>query len=123
MSIDRALAQDWVERYVRAWTSNDPAEIGDLFSPDAIYRPTPMSDGWRGRDAIVAQWLTRKDDPGDWQFEFEVLGVADDLAVIRGLTTYTAPPGPGTYENLWLVRLIPEGRATDFTEYWMQRPA
>ena len=71
----------------------------------------------------ISQWLSRKDDPSIWTFEFEVIGVDGDLAVIRGLTTYTAPPGPGIYENLWLVRLDGAGRATSFTEYWMQRPA
>ncbi|MGH2407870.1 MAG: nuclear transport factor 2 family protein [Candidatus Limnocylindrales bacterium] len=116
------LAEAWVERYVRAWTTNDPADIGALFTTDAIYRPTPMSPGWHGRDAIVAKWLARKDAPGIWTFESEVLGVDGDLAVIRGVTTYTAPPGPGTFENLWLVRLDAAGRATAFTEYWMQHP-
>ncbi|MFI5255454.1 MAG: nuclear transport factor 2 family protein [Candidatus Limnocylindrales bacterium] len=118
--VDRAAAHAWVERYVRAWTSNEPAEIGALFTSEAVYRPTPMAQGWHGRDVIVAGWLERKDTPGNWQFEFEVLAVDGDLGVIRGRTTYVKPSI--TYENLWLVRFDRVGRATEFIEYWIQHP-
>lgn len=42
----------WVEGYVRAWNSNDPTAIGDLFTEDAVYFTEP----WRGRDEIVRRW-------------------------------------------------------------------
>jgi ketosteroid isomerase-like protein len=114
---DRARAADWVGRYLRAWESNDPTDIAALFADDAIYRPTPQSDGWRGRDAIVREWLGRKDDPGGWEFEHEVLAVDGDLAVVRGVTRYKPPSD--TYENLWLIRIGEDGRAREFVEYWM----
>lgn len=66
---DRATVKSWLAGYVRAWTTNDPADIEALFTPDAIYRPTPHSDGWRGHAAIVDGWLGRKDDPGTCSFE------------------------------------------------------
>ena len=46
---DRVKA--WVERYVQAWNSNDPAAIGSLFTEDAAYHTEPYSQPWRpGRD-------------------------------------------------------------------------
>ena len=33
----------WVERYVAAWNSNEPAAIGGLFSEDAAYYTEPHS--------------------------------------------------------------------------------
>ena len=58
----------WVDRYVAAWESNDPAAIGDLFAEHATYRQRPDDEPWQGRDGIVAGWLENKDDPGDWTF-------------------------------------------------------
>ena len=54
----------WVDGYVRAWNSNDPAAIGALFSEDAAYYTEPYRAPWRGREEIVRQWLDRKDEPG-----------------------------------------------------------
>jgi uncharacterized protein (TIGR02246 family) len=48
-----ALA-DWIARYERAWASNDPDEIGALFSDDASYFTAPFREPWRGRQQIVA---------------------------------------------------------------------
>lgn len=119
---DRATAEDWVQRYLRAWASNDPQEIGDLFADDAAYYTAGfMREPWRGREAIVAGWLDRKDEAGTWEFDPEVLGTDGDLAMVRGVTRYL-PPDPSTYENLWLIRLGPDGRATEFVEYWMEHP-
>ena len=109
-----------MERYVAAWNSNDPEAIGALFTEDATYRPTPFSDGWRGRDAIVAGWLERKDDPGTFDFSWELLAEHDDLAIVRGLTTYQAPYP--TYSNIWLIGFDAAERCRDFTEWWMEAP-
>ncbi len=47
-----------------------------------------------------------------------MLAVAGDLGFVRGWTTY---PGqdPPAYSNLWMIRLTPEGRASEFTEWWI----
>jgi len=36
--MDRADVDRWLARYVAAWKSGDPAEIGDLFSAGCRYR-------------------------------------------------------------------------------------
>jgi uncharacterized protein (TIGR02246 family) len=115
MNAESAAA--WVDRYVAAWESNDPAAIGDLFAENATYRQRPDDDPWQGRDGIIAGWLENKDDPGAWTFRSEVLAVADDLAFVRGWTHYTDPPD---YHNLWVLQFDDDGRCRDFTEWWMQ---
>jgi ketosteroid isomerase-like protein len=117
---DRDAAARWVERYLHAWESNDRADIGALFTDEAIYRPTPMSPGWRGRETIVKEWLGRMDEPGDWTFEHELLAVEGDLVVLRGVTRYKDPTPD--YENLWLIWLEADGRAREFIEYWIEHP-
>jgi ketosteroid isomerase-like protein len=105
----------WVEMYVRAWTTNDSSDIGALFSDDAAYFPTPFSKGWHGREAIIAGWLDRKDDPDDWSFEYEILCGSDELGVVRGLARY--PGERREYRTMWLVRFAPGGRCREFTEW------
>jgi ketosteroid isomerase-like protein len=111
----------WVRGYVHAWETNDPAAIGALFTEDAAYYTAPYAEPWCGREAIVAEWLGRKDEPGDHEFRFEVLAVADGLGFVRGWTRYLSPPQE--YANLWVIRLDSDGRCAEFTEWWMQCPA
>jgi uncharacterized protein (TIGR02246 family) len=114
--------QTWIDGYVRAWNSNQPAAIGQLFAEDAAYYTAPYSSPWRGRDGIVANWLARKDEPGQTRFTWRPLVIGEDLAVIHGETIYMTPP-PRSYSNLWLIRLDASSRCTEFTEWWMEHPA
>jgi len=109
-----------MERYIDAWNTNDPDAIGALFTEDATYLPTPFSDGWHGREAIVAGWLDRKDDAGTFEFAWAVLAENDAVAVVRGLTTYEAPYP--TYSNIWVIEFDGSGACHAFTEWWMERP-
>ena len=77
----------WVEGYVRAWGSNDPGDVGDLFTDDARYRTHPDIEPRVGREAIVAGWLEDRDEPGDATFTFEVSGVDGARGFVQGVTT------------------------------------
>jgi SnoaL-like protein len=118
---DSKTVEQWLAGYLRAWASNRPADIEALFTPDAIYRPTPHSDGWHGREAIVAGWLGRKDEPGTWSFEHSILAIDADVAVVQGRTIYKDPPLD--YSNLWILRLDPDGRCREYVEWWIDRTA
>jgi ketosteroid isomerase-like protein len=108
----------WIEGYVRAWNSNDPAEIGALFTDDAEYYTEPYRPPARGREAIVAWWLENRDEPGETSFTWQPLVVADDLAVVTGTTTYP----DRVFSNLWVIRLTADGLCRQFTEWWMEHP-
>jgi ketosteroid isomerase-like protein len=109
----------WVEHYKIAWDSNDPADIGGLFTDDAEYYTAPFRDPWRGREAIVSGWLEARDEPGDSEFEYEVIAVSGDLGFVRGWTRYLIAEKT-VYSNLWVIRLGPDARASSFTEWWME---
>ncbi len=109
----------WIDGYVRAWSSNDPADIRALFTEDAEYFTAPFRPPWRGPDDIVRGWLEHRDDPGETTFDWQPLTVSEGVAVISGTTTY---PGT-TYSNLWVIRLDDAGRCRHFTEWWMEHPA
>jgi ketosteroid isomerase-like protein len=115
--VDRNDVERWVDRYVEAWLTNDPGQIAALFTEDAAYYTAPYREPWRGRDAIVAGWMERNDEP-NWDFRFEVQAVDGDFGFVRGVTTYGE--GPVEYSNLWVIRLDGEGRCSEFTEWWME---
>jgi hypothetical protein len=106
----------WIDGYVRAWNSNEPDQIGALFTADATYRTEPYSEPWVGRAEIVERWLERKDETGETTFTWEPLAVTDDVAIVQGTTSYPAE----IFSNLWVIRLDADGRCRDFTEWWMQ---
>jgi uncharacterized protein (TIGR02246 family) len=116
--VDTDDVRRWVDGYVEVWHTNDPEGIGALFTDDARYSTAPFREPWAGREAIVAGWLDRKDQDGDWTFEYDVVAIDGDLAVVRGETKYPTWDPPA-YSNLWLIRLDGDGRATEFVEYWM----
>jgi hypothetical protein len=107
----------WVRSYQLAWTSNDPDDIRALFTANAEYYTAPFRSPWRGHQAIVSGWIERADQPEDWDFRSEILLESPELNLVRGWTTYREPPR--SYSNLWIVRLGPDGRCRQFTEWWM----
>jgi ketosteroid isomerase-like protein len=115
--VDRSDVEAWVDRYVQAWGSNDPAEIGALFTEDARYYTAPHRPPWEGRRDIVEGWLDRRDESGTWSFRYEVLAVCDDLGFVRG---WTESRDDHDYSNLWVIRQEEDGRCSEFVEWWME---
>ena len=117
VAMRREDAEAWVDRYVAAWRSNEPDDIRSLFSDDARYFTAPHREPWTGADAIVEGWLDRKDEPGTWGFRSEVIGTDGNVAFVRGWTTSRVEPD---CSNLWVITLGPDGRASEFVEWWME---
>ena len=42
--MNQKSVQVWVDNYVEAWRTYDPAQIGDLFSEDALYYYSPFDE-------------------------------------------------------------------------------
>src|SRR6266516_1897645 len=116
--MDPGTVERWVSDYVEAWRSNAPDDVEALFTEDARYFTAPYREPWTGRAAIVTGWLGRKDQPGDWEFDHELLAIAGDSAFVRGRTRYS---NGDTYSNLWVITFEPNGgRAAEFVEWWME---
>jgi len=120
--MDRQALQDWLDRYVDAWKSYDPQQIGDLFSENATYRYHPQDEPVTGRDAIVASWLDEKDEPGTYDAKYEPLAIDGDVHVAQGWSRYFDAQGKprDEYCNVYVCRFDGDGRCTEFTEYWIQ---
>ncbi|MCU1439820.1 MAG: hypothetical protein JWP85_817 [Rhodoglobus sp.] len=114
--------KSWVEGYRKAWESNDPDDIRAIFTEDAVYRGTPADpQPWVGHDAIVEGWLEHQDAPGSTTFEWHPVAAQDDVAVVQCVSGYPDGPKGGIYDNLWVIRFAPDGRATEFTDWFIAR--
>jgi hypothetical protein len=120
----RTDVQAWLDRYIEAWRGNRADLIEPLFTEDAVYRYRPYGGDERasiGRDAIVAAWLDEPDEPDSWEAQYATYAVDEDRAVATGISRYLATDQnpERVFYNVFLLRFDPDGRCTDFTEYWM----
>ena len=131
--MDRPGAQAWLDRYVEAWLSYDPAQVAALFGPDVTYRYHPYDEPITGRDAVVASWLgegeaagaSTRDAPGTYDAAYTPVAVDGDTVVATGTSRYRDEPGGPvvhTFSNCFVVRFDDAGRCCDFTEYYIQHP-
>jgi SnoaL-like domain len=120
----REDVQIWLDRYVAAWMSYDPEAIGALFADDVSYRYQPWADPVVGREAVVADWLANKDEPGSWAAHYDAWAVEDDIASAIGESRYTNPDGSlkTLYYNHFALRFDGHGKCVEFVEYFMELP-
>jgi len=121
--MNRGDLQDWLDRYVAAWGTNDRAAIEALFTPDAEYRWRPYGAHriLRGREAILDWWLEEPDTPGTWEARYEAWAADGDRGVAVGTSRYLAGGSQAgqTYHNVFRVEFAPDGRCRTFVEHWM----
>ena len=117
-SVATQTLAEWMASYQKAWESNERQDIAALFAERARYLREPYSAPIEGRDAIVANWLAHRDAPGNHTFMWQPLVETPELTIVTGVTDY---PGDTTYSNLWVIRFDGDGRAQEFTEWWMDQ--
>ena len=131
--MDRTTAQEWLDRYVAAWLSYDPAQIGALFSDDVAYRYHAYDEPVVGRDAVVASWVadggqdgaSTRDAPGTYEASYAPVAVDGDVVVAQGTTTYRKAPGGQVhqvYDNCFVMRFDHHDLCCEFTEFYVLRP-
>ena len=133
--MDRTSLQAWLDRYVEAWKTYDPEQIGALFGEDATYRYHPYDpddEVVRGRAAIVSDWIrpegsaSSRDAPGSYDAHYEPYAIDGDRAVAAGSSTYwsdgTRSKLERIYDNVFLLRFDDAGRCIEFIEYFLKRP-
>lgn len=125
--MDETAVANWLDRYVAAWRSYDPEEIGALFADDAVYRFHPWdgdAEAVQGRAAIVADWLETPDEPGSWEASYRPWAVDRDRAVAVGTSRYLATDDApeAEFHNVFLLRFDDDGRCVEFTDVYMRRP-
>lgn len=113
LAITTETVTAWVDRYLTAWKTNDPADIAGLFAEDGEYHEGPYETDWIGRDQIVAGWRSRWDwQQGGWRFDWQIVSIDGRTAVITGVGRYTKL---GNFDNQWTVIFRTPEECSNFT--------
>jgi len=122
--MNRETLQVWLDKYVDAWRTYDPAQIADLFSEDALYYYSPWDEQnpLSGREAIVADWLREPNPAGSWEAHSVPVAVEGNVGVAQGRTRYFKPDRSieREFDNIFVMHFDDAGRCVRFTEWYMQ---
>ena len=118
-TIDADSVAAWIDRYLIAWRSNDPADIAGLFTEDGEYHERPYETDWIGRDEIVRGWQSRWGwQQGGWTFDWQLVSIEGSTAVVTGVGCYAEL---GDFDNHWTLRFRTAELCESFTMVNTQR--
>ena len=125
MHLTRDRFAAWLERYIEAWRSADPAAIGDLFSAEVRYSQDGGQSSLEGREAVVKDWLEASYEPDlAWEASYEPLAIEQELHIGIGSTRYLREDGAREdFSNIFVCRFDADGRCSDLREWWMRAPS
>ena len=122
--IDHASVAAWLDKYVQAWKSYDPAQIGALFSAEARYYYGPFEEPIVGREAIVASWREDRDAEGSYDAHYAPVTVEGMTAVSNGRSLYYTAGSQTVerqFDNIFLLRFNDQGECIEFREWFMEQ--
>jgi hypothetical protein len=124
--MDRAVFNEWIERYERAWRTPGTDALAELFTEEATYSTAPYENSHRGLQAIGEMWEAERLGP-DEEFEMtsEIVAVEGDIGVARVTVHYNKPDEKAgrlhrqrkEYRDLWVVHLDEAGLCSHFEEW------
>lgn len=120
---DRAEVTRWLAGYEAAWRAAGTDRLAGLFTPDATYLQSPYEQPVTGLGAIERMWEDERDGPDEvFALATEIVAVDGPTAVVRAEVSYAGPPRQD-YRDLWIIRLVGDGRCHWFEEwpYWPGR--
>jgi ketosteroid isomerase-like protein len=126
ISPDRPTVQRWLDAYVVAWKSYDEVQIADLWTDDAVW-VYPFGVRATGRAAITAEWMAERHvfEGRGYDAAYEPIAIDGPFAVTHGRTVFFDPATgemQAEFDNVWVLRLAPDGRCAEFHEWYAGRP-
>jgi ketosteroid isomerase-like protein len=115
--VERAQVEQWVAGYEAAWRSAGTDGLGDLFTADVTYRPSPWSAPIGGLDELAAFWETEREGPDEaFDLRSEIVAVDGDTAVVRLAVDYL-DADRSSWRDLWVLGFAGDGRCAAFEEW------
>ena len=82
---------------------------------------TTQDDALKGRAAVVKDWVENKDEAGQYDAKYQPAAIDGDTYVATGWSRYFENGElHDEYFNVYFIKFDADGRATEFTEYWIQ---
>ncbi len=115
--MDRDAVANWVEAYERAWRTPGTSRLGDLFSPEVSYLPSPWAAPVSGLEELCRFWESERDGPDEpFVLTHEVVAVEGTTAVVRVSVDYLGRD-TSRWRDLWVLRFADDGRCSVFEEW------
>jgi ketosteroid isomerase-like protein len=124
MSITDRAVVEWLARYIAVWRSGDDSRVAELFTEDAAYHADPFAAALHGIAEIAEFWGISGDAPDAFEAEYEPLTVSGDLAIATGFSRYfdeSRSHIEREYGNIFVLRFAPDGRCSEYREWYMLR--
>ena len=121
MELTAVRFSEWLDRYFRAWRSNDPGEVASLFAENAVYFYGPFKEPARGREAIVARWVAGSADQADVACDHEVLATHRDLGVAHWHVRFRTQSGVTELDGVLTVRFNSSLECVEHREWYSRR--
>ncbi len=116
----------WLDSYGLAWERRDADAFVACFAEDARYYWGPWTEPLAGTAEIRARFEQAVSRQEDVRFGHEPLAVTPDGRGIALWRVSMRIPAEGTVEEdegVFLVTLDPQGRCSEFREWWNARSA
>lgn len=112
---------DWLDRYFRAWVSNERAEVEALFTPDAVYWTDPFQHPREGIEEIVEAWVGGPQE--EVEYAFEPLAMSEDVGVAHWRVRSRSPGAPARdeWDGVLVLRFAPDARCAEHREWLSHR--
>jgi len=115
--VDREAVARWVGAYEHAWRTAGTDQLGELFTPDVSYRPSPWKPALKGLEALAPFWEAARDGPDEpFTLTSDIVAVDGNTAVVRLSVDYQ---GADTtrWRDLWVLEFDDRGRCASFEEW------
>ncbi len=115
--MERTDLLTWIADYERVWRTPGIAVLAEVFTADAVYRPSPYAEPLRGLPEIASFWeAERVSHDEDFTLQAQIVAVEGDTGVARIEVRY-GPPTSREYRDVWIVTLDEAGLCAAFEEW------
>ena len=114
--MDRSAVERWLAGYEELWRTPGTDRLGELFTTDISYSPSPWATPLTGLDALAPFWDAERVSAEErFDLRAEIVAVDAGTAVVRVEVDYTTTGN--RWRDLWVIDFADDGRCRAFVEW------